>query len=178
MSSSVTPATVPLVPPNRMPAARAIAETELRNMVSSSPRSLSYDVRCSLLRLQARGARIQPGADRPHRLLTEDALELRHLFHAILLVAVARELDEPLVAVGAGLEIAQVRGDAAGHCVDAVAAGTILRIAVRADLDGERITAIGVFGQPFVAERRQAGRVDLLWGDVAVTECCEVCAVG
>jgi hypothetical protein len=36
---------------------------------------------------------------------------------------------------------------------------------------GERIPAIGVLGQPLVAERRQAGGIDRLWNDVTVTEC-------
>src|SRR5512146_269947 len=66
---------------------------------------------------------LQPGADRPHAFLGDDALEGRHVDAAVAGRAVADAIEEDLVPFVAARQVAQVRGDAAGDGVYAVAAG-------------------------------------------------------
>src|SRR5574337_430899 len=69
---------------------------------------------------------IEPGADGPHGLLWEDPLERGHIHAPIPGGAVADALHEDLVAFLACGQITEVRGDAAGDGVDAVAARAVL----------------------------------------------------
>jgi len=111
---------------------------------------------------------LQPGADRPHRLLRQRALERRHVDRAVAGHAVADALDEVLVAFVAERQHAQVGCDAAGNPAEAVAAGTVLVVGRVADADGGGVLAVGVLFQPVTADLLERRGVDRLRRDIAV----------
>src|SRR5574343_683106 len=110
----------------------------------------------------------QPGTDRPHRLLGQDALEGRHVDTAIAHRTLADALQEDFVALVAERQVAQVRGDTAGNAAQAVAAGTVLVVGRIADADRRGILAIRIGRQEIRAELLQAGGIDRLRHDVTV----------
>src|SRR5690606_32725769 len=118
------------------------------------------------------GNGFQPGTDGPERFLAEEVGHLRHVHPAITHGAVDHPFLVPFIAVVAGLQVAQVRIDAPGDAVEAVAGGTVLVIGGSADGHGGlvlRMTfTVRVGLQPLPSELVEALGVDGLRRYVAM----------
>ena len=117
------------------------------------------------------------GPDRPGGLLPQQLAKPRHLRGAVLSIAVDEALGIPLVAVFLRFKEPQIRRQASRDNLEPVAAGAVLVVAGRPDLDRCRpdllsggFCAIGVLGEPLLPDLRQRLRVDRLRGDIAVRE--------